>query len=82
MKKLFLFISALSLLGFGAVAQKKEKISKVDKEFLAAQADGIYAKFETNKKPVEFPTDRINGAAAQINRWQLTCFHDVLFGVD
>lgn len=52
MKKLFLFMSALSLLGFGAVAQKKEKISKVDKEFLAEQADGIYAKFETNKGSV------------------------------
>lgn len=51
MKKLFLLISAFTLLSFGAVAQKKEKqkISKADKEFLDKQADGIYAKFETSK---------------------------------
>lgn len=51
MKKLFLVISALSLLSFGAEAQKKEKqkLSKMDKEFLDKQADGIYAKFETNQ---------------------------------
>lgn len=51
MKKLFLLISAFSLLSFGAEAQKKEKqkISKADKEFLDKQADGIYAKFETSK---------------------------------
>lgn len=49
MKKLFLFISALSVLSFGAEAQKKEKLSKIDKEFLAKQPDGLYAKFETNK---------------------------------
>ena len=49
MKKLFLLISALSVLSFGAEAQKKEKLSKIDKEFLAKQADGIYAKFETSK---------------------------------
>ena len=51
MKKLILLISALSVISFGAVAQKKEKqkLSKMDKEFLDKQADGIYAKFETNK---------------------------------
>lgn len=49
MKKLFLLISALSAFSFTAEAQKKEKINKVDKEFLAKQPDGIYAKFETNK---------------------------------
>ncbi len=51
MKKLFLLISAFTLLSFGAVAQKKEKqkISKADKEFLDKQAEGIYAKFETSK---------------------------------
>jgi peptidyl-prolyl cis-trans isomerase A (cyclophilin A) len=51
MKKLFLFISALSLLSFGAEAQKKDKakLSKADKEFLAKQPDGMYAKFETSK---------------------------------
>jgi peptidyl-prolyl cis-trans isomerase A (cyclophilin A) len=48
MKKLVL-LTAASLLTFGAVAQKKEKLSKMDKEFLAKQADGMYAKFETNK---------------------------------
>ena len=43
MKKLFLLISAFSLLSFGAEAQKKEKVklSKVDKEFLDKQADGL-----------------------------------------
>lgn len=51
MKKLFLLISAFSLITFGAEAQKKEKqkISKADKEFLDKQADGLYAKFETSK---------------------------------
>lgn len=49
MKKVFLMISALSVLAFSAEAQKKEKLSKADKEFLAAQADGIYAKLETSR---------------------------------
>ncbi|MES2761218.1 MAG: peptidylprolyl isomerase [Bacteroidota bacterium] len=51
MKKLFLLISALSVLSFVAEAQKKEKqkLSKSDKEFLAKQADGLYAKFETSR---------------------------------
>lgn len=51
MKKLLLLITAVSALSFGAVAQKKEKhkLSKMDKEFLSKQPDGMYAKFETNK---------------------------------
>ncbi len=51
MKKLLLLISAFSLISFGAGAQKKakQKLSKMDKEFLEKQADGMYAKFETNK---------------------------------
>ena len=49
MKKLFLVISALSVLSFNAEAQKKEKLSKIDKEFLAKQPDGVYAKLETNR---------------------------------
>jgi len=51
MRKLLLMITALSVLQFGAVAQKKEKqkLSKMDKEFLSKQPDGIYAKFETSK---------------------------------
>jgi peptidyl-prolyl cis-trans isomerase A (cyclophilin A) len=49
MKKLFLLISALSLLSCGIDAQKKEKPSKADKEFLEKQPDGIYAKIETNR---------------------------------
>ncbi len=49
MKKLFLLMSAVSVLSFGAAAQKKVKLNKMDKEFLDKQADGIYAKFETNK---------------------------------
>lgn len=42
-------MSAVSLLNFGATAQKKQKLSKMDKDFLAKQADGMYVKFETNK---------------------------------
>lgn len=52
MKKLFLLITALSVVSFGAMAQKKAakpKLSKADKEFLSKQTDGMYAKFETNK---------------------------------
>lgn len=51
MKKLLLIITAISALNFGAIAQKKhkQKLSKMDKEFLAKQADGIYAKIETNR---------------------------------
>lgn len=49
MKRLVLFISALSALSLGAFAQKKEKPSKADKEFLEQQPDGIYAKMETSK---------------------------------
>ena len=32
-----------------ATAQKKQKLNKMDKEFLKAQADGMYAKMSTNK---------------------------------
>jgi peptidyl-prolyl cis-trans isomerase A (cyclophilin A) len=51
MKKILLLISALTIASYGAVAQKKtkHKLSKMDKEFLSKQPDGIYAKFETNK---------------------------------
>ncbi|MCE3228662.1 MAG: peptidylprolyl isomerase [Bacteroidetes bacterium] len=51
MKKLLLIVTALTTLSFGAIAQKKEKqkLSKMDKEFLSKQPDGIYAKFETSK---------------------------------
>jgi FKBP-type peptidyl-prolyl cis-trans isomerase len=51
MKKLFLILTAITTLSFGAIAQKKEKqkLSKMDKEFLSKQADGLYAKFETSK---------------------------------
>jgi peptidyl-prolyl cis-trans isomerase A (cyclophilin A) len=51
MKKLILMVSAVSILNFGAEAQKKEKqkLSKMDKEFLSKQPEGMYAKFETNK---------------------------------
>ncbi len=42
---------AMSALFFGAFAQKsqKQKLSKMDQEFLSKQAEGIYAKFETTK---------------------------------
>jgi peptidylprolyl isomerase len=51
MKKLILVITAMSALSFGALAQKKDKqkLSKMDKEFLNKQPDGMYAKFETSK---------------------------------
>lgn len=51
MKKLLVIIGAFSLFASGAVAQKneKQKISKMDKEFLDKQTDGLYAKFETSK---------------------------------
>jgi peptidyl-prolyl cis-trans isomerase A (cyclophilin A) len=50
MKKLITVIAALSLMASTAIAQtKKIKVSKMDKEFLSKQADGLYAKMETNK---------------------------------
>jgi peptidyl-prolyl cis-trans isomerase A (cyclophilin A) len=51
MKKILILISAFTLASYGAVAQKKtkQKLSKMDKEFLSEQKDGIYAKFETSK---------------------------------
>jgi peptidyl-prolyl cis-trans isomerase A (cyclophilin A) len=51
MKKLILMIAAFSVLTSGVAAQKKQKIklSKMDKEFLSKQPDGMYAKFETSK---------------------------------
>ncbi len=55
MKKIIL-ASLFALTTFGLMAKnddpkkpKKIKISKMDKEFLSKQADGIYAKFETSK---------------------------------
>jgi peptidyl-prolyl cis-trans isomerase A (cyclophilin A) len=51
MKKIGMIIAALSILSLGAFAQKKQKVklTKADQEFLKAQPDGIYAKFETAK---------------------------------
>lgn len=51
MKKIGLLILAMSSLFFGAYAQKtkKQKLDKMDQDFLSKQADGIYAKIETNK---------------------------------
>ncbi len=44
-------LAVLVLVSSAAFSQKKEKakISKMDKEFLDKQADGLYAKFETSK---------------------------------
>src|ERR1700740_2828270 len=53
MRKALILIVALTSIGFGAMAQKKAaakpKLSKADKEFLAKQPDGIYAKLETSR---------------------------------
>ena len=51
MKKLLLLVTAVSLLSFGTQAQNKgkQKLNKMDKEFLGKQTDGMYAKFETNR---------------------------------
>lgn len=51
MKKGILILASLLLVGQLAFSQKtkKIKISKMDKEFLDKQPDGMYAKFETSK---------------------------------
>ncbi len=51
MKKLILILSAITTLCNVSYSQKKSKtkLSKMDKEFLEKQADGIYAKIETNR---------------------------------
>ena len=51
MNKLLILTSAAILFSTGMIAQKKnkQKISKMDKEFLEKQPDGLYAKFETNR---------------------------------
>lgn len=52
MKKIIL-ASLFAVISSGLIANpdkpKKPKLSKMDKEFLSKQADGIYAKFETSK---------------------------------
>lgn len=51
MKRIAILTAAFILLGGAAFSQKskKVKLSKMDKEFLSKQPDGMYAKFETNK---------------------------------
>src|SRR3954468_23434755 len=51
MKKIVLTMCAISLFSLGAFAQKKEKhkLSKMDKEVLSNQPDGLYAKMETGR---------------------------------
>lgn len=54
MKKIIVLLTVLLAISGSAFAQKKEKkvkvkLSKEDKEFLAKQPEGIYAKFETNR---------------------------------
>ncbi len=51
MKKAILFLAAFSLISASGMSQGKgkQKLSKMDKEFLSTQADGLYAKFETKK---------------------------------
>ena len=52
MKKIIL-ASLFAVISSGLIANpdkpKKPKLSKMDKEFLSKQADGMYAKFETSK---------------------------------
>jgi peptidyl-prolyl cis-trans isomerase A (cyclophilin A) len=52
MKRIAILLAAFVLVGTSAFSQKKskkEKMNPMDKEFLDKQADGLYAKFETNK---------------------------------
>lgn len=55
MKKILLLlgIAAMTVPGFASEQKgpktKKQKLSKMDKEFLSKQPDGLYAKFETNR---------------------------------
>jgi hypothetical protein len=54
MKKIIILLTALVAISGSAFAQKKEKkvkqkLTKMEKEFLSKQVDGMYIKFETNK---------------------------------
>ncbi len=52
MKKVMIMMATLVLVSTAAISQKKEKkakLSKMDKEFLKNQPDGLYAKFETSQ---------------------------------
>ena len=49
MKRIFIILTAITSINFVGLAQKKQKVSKMDKDFLSKQTDGLYAKFETNK---------------------------------
>jgi peptidyl-prolyl cis-trans isomerase A (cyclophilin A) len=51
MKKILLLLTAFVAITTASIAQKPKKIklSKMDQEFLSKQADGLYAKFTTNK---------------------------------
>jgi peptidyl-prolyl cis-trans isomerase A (cyclophilin A) len=48
MKKIFLAL-CLATVSFASAVAGKKTVSKMDQEFLSKQADGMYAKFETNK---------------------------------
>ncbi len=50
MKKIVFIIATLySIVSLAQAQTNKSKTSKMDQEFLSKQADGLYAKFETNK---------------------------------
>lgn len=49
MNNKILFTLLAACLNIAAYAQTKKSINKMDQQFLSTQADGVYAKFETNK---------------------------------
>lgn len=49
MKKIILFLGTIAIAGNMFAQKEKQKITKEDKDFLAKQPDGLYAKFETSK---------------------------------
>jgi peptidyl-prolyl cis-trans isomerase A (cyclophilin A) len=59
MNKAVLVLAAFALFSVPALSQKKEKtkLSKMDKEFLEKQPEGVYAKLETNRGDIYVALD-------------------------